>query len=332
MEMHRPQGDKAFHDMRNARPVIMAVDGLERRLIRRLDAHFQLDPSFRCLGQEVDVVIGKDARLDFQVEIDGLIDGNHVRYERPVMGRAAVESAVDEFDLMDAGIDESLQFLQDQRDRAEADAVVHARQAVLAVERTAPGAFIIHDAVVQFAEVLMLVRKRQAVQVFYFLEGLVALDDAADAAEDAGDFCPIAAGCQGFQESRYHLFPFTLEDVIDMLIIFQYLPGRIGYFRAADEDLGLGKDLFHQVDEMTGHFDIPDIAGKADDVGLERGDVAQDVIAVLIDRIFGYGHGDALVVTHRRQAAQGQGRLDEFGIQDGKQCFHESLSLNFYMY
>ena len=133
----------------------------------------------------------------------------------------------------------------------------------------------------------MLVRKRQAVQVFYFLEGLVALDDAADAAEDAGDFCPIAAGCQGFQESRYHLFPFTLEDVINMLMIFQYLPGRIGYFRAADEDLGLWKDLFHQVDEMTGHFDIPDIAGKADDVGRERGDVAQDVIAVLIDRIFG---------------------------------------------
>ena len=56
------------------------------------------------------------------------------------------------------------------------------------------------------------------------------------------------------------------------------------------------------------------------------------IIAVLIDCIFGYGHGDALVVTRRRQAAQGQGRLDEFGIQDGKQCFHESLSLNFYMY
>ena len=98
-----------------------------------------------------------------------------------------------------------------------------------------------------------------------------------------------------------------MEDVINIPVIFQYLPGRIGYFRAADEDLGLGKNLFHQVDEMTGHFDIPDVAGKADGIGLERGDVAQDIIAVLIDRIFGYGHSDALVVTRRRQTAQSQG-------------------------
>ena len=67
--------------------------------------------------------------------------------------------------------------------------------------------------------------------------------DAADVAEDAGDFCPIAAGWQGFQESRYHLFPFTLEDVINMLIIFQYLPGRMVILRAADEDLVWGKTI-----------------------------------------------------------------------------------------
>ena len=51
---------------------------------------------------------------------------------------------------------------------------------------------------VQFAKILMLVRKRQAVQVFHFLEGLIALDDAADAAEDTRNFGPIAAGRQRF--------------------------------------------------------------------------------------------------------------------------------------
>ena len=116
MEVHRPQSDEAFHDVRNARPVIMAVDGLKRRLICRLDAHFQLDPSFRRPGQEIDIVIGEDAGLDFQVEIDGLIDADHVFDEGPMMSGTAVKGAVDELDLMDAGIDEGLQFLQDQRD------------------------------------------------------------------------------------------------------------------------------------------------------------------------------------------------------------------------
>ena len=153
---------------------------------------------------------------------------------------------------------------------------------------------------VQFAEILVFIRERQAVQVFHFLEGFIALDDAVDAAQDAGHFRPVAAGGQGFQEGRYHVFPFALEDVINIPVIFQYLPGRIGYFRAADEDFRVREDLFHQVDEVAGHVDIPDVAGKADGISPKRRDVAQDVIDILIDRVFSHSHVDALVFAGRR--------------------------------
>ena len=53
------------------------------------------------------------------------------------MGRITVEGPVDEFDLMHAGGDELLQLLQHEGHGAEANGVVHARQAVLAVKRAA---------------------------------------------------------------------------------------------------------------------------------------------------------------------------------------------------
>ena len=168
------------------------------------------------------------------------------------------------------------------------------------MEGAAPGTFIVHDAVVQFAEILVFIRERQAVQVFHFLEGFIALDDAVDAAQDAGHFRPVAAGGQGFQEGRHHVFPFPLEDIVDVFVVFQDLPGRIGYFRAADEDFRVREDLFHQVDEVAGHVDIPDVAGKADGISPKRRDVAQDVIDILIDRVFSHSHVDALVFTGRR--------------------------------
>ena len=83
---------------------------------------------------------------------------------------------------------------------------------------------------------------------------------------------------------------------------------------------------------MTGHLDIPDITGKADGLGPEGGDVAQDVVGILVDRVFRHGDGDALMGTGRFQAAQGQGRLDELGIQNSKQRFHGRPSFRLYMY
>ena len=94
--------------------------------------------------------------------------------------------------------------------------------------------------------------------------------------------------------------PFPLEDIVDVFVVFQDLPGRIGYFRAADEDFRVREDLFHQVDEVAGHVDIPDVAGKADGISPKRRDVAQDVIDILIDRVFSHSHVDALVFVGRR--------------------------------
>ena len=72
-------------------------------------------------------------------------------------------------------------------------------------------------------DLFVFIRERQAVQVFHFLEGFIALDDAVDAAQDAGHFRPVAAGGQGFQEGRHHVFPFPLEDIVDVFVVFQDL-------------------------------------------------------------------------------------------------------------
>lgn len=79
---------------------------------------------------------------------------------------------------------------------------------------------------------------------------------------------------------------------------------------------------------MAGHFNIPDITGKADDVGFKGCYVTQDVVGILIDRIFSRIDGDASVGAGRRQAADGQGRLNKFRIQNGEQRFHERPSFN----
>ena len=65
---------------------------------------------------------------------------------------------------------------------------------------------------------------------------------------------------------------------------------------------------------MAGHFDIPYITGKADDIGVELGNAAQNVIGMLIDRIFRRLHRDALPAARRIKAAQRQGGMDELGV------------------
>ena len=132
------EGRQLLHDGRNAGPVIVAVNRLQRRFICRLDAHFQLDPSFRGPGQQIQIVIGEDTRFNLEMEIDRLLHVNHVFDEGPVMTRIAVECPVHEFYLVDPGGDELLQFRQDQRHGAEPDRITHAGQAVLAVERASP--------------------------------------------------------------------------------------------------------------------------------------------------------------------------------------------------
>ena len=113
------------------------------------------------------------------------------------------------------------------------------------MEGTAAGAFVVHDAVVEVAKVLIFIRKRQAVEIVDFLKGFVAFDRPVDAAEDAGNLRAVAAFFEGRQKVRHHDFPFPLKDVVDLRAVLQDLAGRIRDFRAADEDLGLGKDVLH---------------------------------------------------------------------------------------
>ena len=51
VKVHRIEGDEALHDVRDPRPIVVAANGFQRRLIRRLNTHFQLDAALRGLGQ-----------------------------------------------------------------------------------------------------------------------------------------------------------------------------------------------------------------------------------------------------------------------------------------
>jgi hypothetical protein len=79
------------------------------------------------------------------MEIDGLFDTDHVFQKRPVMTGIAIERAVYEFYLMDTGSDKLLELANDQGDRAEAHGIIITGKAILAVEGTAPGAFVVNN-------------------------------------------------------------------------------------------------------------------------------------------------------------------------------------------
>ena len=61
----------------------------------------------------------------------------------------AIKRAVYKFYLMDTGSDKLLELANDQGDRAEAHGVIIAGKAVLAVEGTAPGAFVVNNVMLQ---------------------------------------------------------------------------------------------------------------------------------------------------------------------------------------
>ena len=182
-----------FHNMLDARPVVVPPNSLQRRLVGRLNAHLQLDAPFRSRCQQLQVFVHEQARLDFQMEVDIFDHANHIAQQRPVVGRIAVEGPVDEFDLMHAGCDELFQLLQHEGHGAEADGVVHARQAVLAVKRAAAGAFVIHDLMVEQGKILPLIGKGQTVQLGHFLIGITALNLASDSSHDARYSRPVFA-------------------------------------------------------------------------------------------------------------------------------------------
>ena len=302
------KGRQLLHDSRNPGPIIVTVNGLQRRFIRRLDAHFQLDPPFRSLGQQFQVIIGEDARFNFKVEIDRLLHVDHVFDEGPVMTGIAVKRPVYEFHLMDTGCNELLQFGQDQRHGAEADRIAHSGQAVLAMKGTAPGTFIIDDFMGKLAEILSFIGKRQGIEISYFGKGFIAPYLSRHTSQNAGNVRAITAFVQSLQECRYNDFTFSLKDVINIGMISEDIPGGIRYFRTAYEDTDMGHNLTDECDDTAGHFYIPDITRKADDFCMELVNMAQNVIGIVIDRIFCRYHiRTSCMPAGSAQAAQGQG-------------------------